>query len=101
MPGVRRELRPGMTLRLDWVARPAAEYACRHWHYSRSVPAGRLNILGVWEAGQFKGVVIFSKGATPKIGSPYGLTQTEVCELTRVALRDHDAPVSRIIAVAL
>src|SRR4051812_9031060 len=91
----------GGPLRLDWAPRPAIDHACRSWHYSRSVPAGRLMPVGVWEAGMFKGVVIFSRGATPRIGSPYGLVQTEVCELTRVALTTHDTPVSRIIAIAL
>lgn len=90
-----------MTLRLDWIGYDAVAYACRHWHYSRSVPAGRLTAIGVWEGGAYKGAVVFSRGATPKIGSPYGLAQTEVCELTRVALREHDAPVTRILAIAL
>lgn len=90
-----------MTLRLDWAGYDAATYACRHWHYSRAVPAGRLIVIGVWESEAFKGVVIFSRGATPKIGSPYGLTQTEVCELTRIALCAHEAAVSRIVAIAL
>lgn len=90
-----------MTLRLDWATFEAAKYACEHWHYSRCMPAGRTVKIGAWETNVFKGVVIFSRGSTPKIGSPYGLTQTEVCELTRVALREHVAPVSRINAIAL
>lgn len=58
-------------------------------------------VAGVWEDGTYIGCVIFSRGATPLIGSPYGLTQTEVCELTRVALKAHITPVSKIIAIAL
>lgn len=88
-------------LRLDWAPRPAVDHACKTWHYSRSVPAGRLMPVGVWEDGLFKGVVIFSRGSNFKIGWPYKLEQTEVCELTRVALDKHAAPVSRIIAIAL
>lgn len=90
-----------MTLHLGWATHEAARHACLNWHYSQAVPAGRLVKVGVWEAGEFRGVVIFSRGSTPRIGSPYGLLQTEVCELTRVALRDHVAPVSKIIAIAL
>lgn len=90
-----------MTLRLDWAGYDAAKYACTRWHYSRSVPASRMMIVGVWEAGVFKGVVCFSRGSTPLIGSPYGLTQFQVCELTRVALDTHQTPVSRIVAIAL
>lgn len=88
-------------LKLDWVGFEAASYACRHWHYSRAVPAGRLNVLGVWEADSFKGVVIFSKGSNKSIGGPYNLDQTQVCELTRVALTEHATAVSRILAIAI
>src|SRR5690606_39175991 len=35
------------------------------------------------------------------IGKPYGLKQTEVCELTRVAMRNHVTPVSRILRFAI
>lgn len=88
-------------LKIDWATHDATAYACTHWHYSKSVPAGKLVKVGVWEDEKFVGVVIFSRGATPEIGSPYGLTQLEICELTRVALRAHQTPVSRIIAIAL
>lgn len=56
--------------------------------------------VGVWENSRFIGVVLFGSGATPEIGSPYGLKQTEICELTRVALTKHQTPVSRILAIA-
>ena len=91
----------GPDLRLDWATYEAAKYACRHWHYAGKIPRAKLVRVGVWEDGSFRGVVIFSYGATPKIGSPFGLRQTEVCELTRIALRRHRSPVSRIIKIAL
>lgn len=88
-------------LKLDWVSHDAAAYACKNWHYSRALPTGKLVKVGVWEDSQFVGVVIFSRGANRNIGKPYSLQQTEVCELTRVALRGHVTPVSRILAIAL
>ena len=90
-----------MSLQLDWCSFQAAEVACKKWHYSHSIPTGKIVKIGVWEDGKFIGVVLFSRGATPMIGSPYGLKQTEVCELTRVALTEHKTPVSRIIAIAI
>ena len=57
--------------------------------------------VGVWEGGQFIGCVLFAWGANRNIGTPYGLRMTEVAELVRVALREHAAPVSRIVAIAL
>lgn len=89
------------SLRLDWCSHDAARYACKTWHYSRSVPAGKLVKIGAWEDGKYIGVVLFARGASDAIGKPYGLQQTEVCELVRVALTEHNAPVSRILAIAL
>lgn len=57
--------------------------------------------LGAWEQGDFIGTVIFSRGNTPHIGTPFGLRQTQVCELTRVALGPHASATSRIVAIAL
>jgi len=88
-------------LKLAWCSREAASYACRTWHYSRTVPAGKLVKIGVWESGKFIGAVVFGRGANNHIGSKYGLAQTEVCELVRVALTKHETPVSRIAALAV
>jgi len=88
-------------LRVDWASAKAATYACENWHYSGCIPRFGSIKLGVWERGDFRGVVIFSRGATPQLGNPYGLNQTECCELTRIALRSHDSQVSRIVAICL
>lgn len=90
-----------VNLRVDWCSHQAAKYAVEHWHYSRVMPAGKIVKIGVWEAGVFVGSVLYSWGANNHIGSPYGLKQTEVCELTRVALSSHVSPVSQIVAQAM
>lgn len=90
-----------MSLRLDWASHEAAEFACLRWHYAAAMPSGKLVKVGVWEGDSYRGVVLFGRGATGNIGRPFGLTQAEVCELVRVALREHEAPVSRIGAIAL
>lgn len=88
-------------LKLDWCSHEAAEYACRQWHYSKTMPSGKVAKVGVWEEEQFIGVVLFGSGATQQIGMPYGLTQHQVCELVRVALDAHHSPASRIVAIAI
>ena len=88
-------------LKLDWCSHEAAKYAVEHWHYSRRMPKSKLVTIGAWENGTFIGVVIFGYGATPEIGKPYGLKQTEICELVRVALNKHESPTSRILSIAL
>lgn len=88
-------------LNIAFCSRDAAAFACKRWHYSACMPAGKLVTLGVWEQGKFVGAVVFGRGANNHIGTKYHLEQTEVCELVRVALTKHDTPVSRIASIAL
>ena len=57
--------------------------------------------FGVWEEGKFIGVVIFSRGASPWLGKALELDQTEICELTRIAMTKHKTPVSQVVAICL
>lgn len=90
-------------LRIDWATHEAAKYAVENWHYSQRMPKSKLLKVGAWESGRFVGVVIFGVGGGNSThGGKYGLKKAgDVCELVRVALRDHETPVSRIVAVAL
>ena len=88
-------------LKLDWCSHEAAKYAVRHWYYRPEMPSGKTVKIGVWEDGQFVGCVIFGSGANSTLVKPYGLKQTEGCELVRVAMTTHSAPMSRILRVAL
>lgn len=82
-------------------SRESAKYAVENWHYSRSLPVGKLVTIGAWEGTTYIGAIVFGYGANHNIGKPYRLKQTEVCELVRVALRKHAWPVSRILRFAL
>ena len=57
--------------------------------------------FGVWEDKKFIGVVIFSRGASPWLGKALELDQTEICELTRIAMTNHKTPVSQVVAICL
>jgi hypothetical protein len=88
-------------LKIDWATHEAAKYACENWHYSGCIPKSKLVKVGAWENGKFIGVVIFGYGATQGLGKPYGLKMNECCELVRIALRKHFAPVSKIMSLAI
>jgi len=92
-----------MSLRLDWCSYEAAKYAVEHWHYSKSLSSARNVYVGVWESDQFIGCIVFGIGSgNATNGSRYGLRRVcEMAELTRVALRKHQAPVTRMVAVAV
>ena len=90
-------------LRVDWCSHEAAKYAVEHWHYSRSMPAGRNVYIGVWEFGRFVGTILFGMGSGNSTnGKSYGLASShEMAELTRVALTAHISPVSQIVSFAI
>jgi hypothetical protein len=90
-----------MSLRLDWCSYEAARFAVEKWHYSHSIPMGKVAKIGVWENDKFIGAIIYGRGANSEIGTPYGLEQTQICELVRVALCRHYNPVSKMIAYSL
>lgn len=79
----------------------ATKYACTHFHYSQTTPSGKLISFGIWENKKFKGVIIFSRGATHQIGDPYQLKQTQITELTRVALINHEHNVTKLLSKCL
>lgn len=91
-------------LKIDWATHEAAKYACETWHYTKSVPVGKMVKLGVWEDGAFIGVVLYSCGSAGVgvIGKRLGLEPIHVAELARVALRSsHKTPVTRIVSITL
>lgn len=88
-------------IRVAWATHEAAKFAVEHWHYSHSLPVGKLVKIGVWEDNKYIGCVIFSRGANRNIGTQYGLGQTQCCELTRVALKSHKVFVSEVLSKAI
>jgi hypothetical protein len=95
-----------MSLRLDFCSREAADFAVRQFHYSRCLPAGRVVTVGAWEREAFAyerffGAIVFGRGASSEIGSPFGLPQSQICELCRVALGPHTAPTSQVVSIAV
>ena len=90
-----------VNLKIDWASHQAAEYACKNFHYSKSIPAGKLVKVGIWENDKFIGTVLFGRGANQNLSNAYGLPQDEACELVRIALTKHVTPVSKIMAIAI
>ncbi len=90
-------------LKMAWASRAAAEFACRNWHYSRSLPPAARVFVGAWEDDNYIGAIVFGFGAgNATRGEQYGLKRKgEVAELCRVALDRHKTPVSRMVAIAV
>jgi len=90
-----------MCLRADWCSHAAATYAVKEWHYSRSLPTPPLVKIGIWEGGSYVGCVLFSRGNAANMTKAFNLKQTEMAELSRIALGGHSSPVSKVIKVSL
>jgi hypothetical protein len=78
-----------------------AKYAVCNWHYSRSMPSGRIIKFGIKENGKFIGTILYSKGANKNIHKPYNLPEGSVCELTRIAFITHKNPLSFYVSKTL
>jgi len=90
-----------MSLRVDYCSHKAAKFACENWHYSGTIPPIKNVTFGAWEDGDYTGTVVYSRGVNGSIGSFVGLNQETAVELTRVALTDHNAPVSQIVSYTI
>lgn len=86
-------------LKVDYCSYNAAKYACEHWHYSRTIPVGKLVKIGVWEDKQFIGCVLFGDGLN--YDKKLGLNYKEICELVRVALKPHKSEVTHILSKSI
>lgn len=88
-------------MRITLATAQAIRYACKNFHYSKSVPSVQYGFNIYNDADEWCGVICFGSGATPRIGNPFGLCQGEVLELVRVALNGKQEQTSRCVAAAL
>jgi hypothetical protein len=90
-------------MRLEKASRKAVDYALMKFHYAKTIaPRAHDNAYSVFNGnGEWCGVICFGMGATPQIGSPYGLKQGEAVELIRVALNGKQETTSKVIALGL
>lgn len=87
--------------KVDFCDYKTALFACKNFHYSKSMPASKTIKIGIWENEKFVGCIIFAWGANPNLCKKYNLLQTEICELCRVAMRSHKNTVTKYIAIAI
>src|SRR5215510_7155054 len=88
-------------LKLDYCSHEAAAWACRRWHYSRNIPVGKLVKVGCWENRKFVGAIIFGDGLLGPTNTFMGVSKLKVAEIVRIALREHEHPVSKMISIAI
>jgi len=88
-------------LELKYVSWQYAKYACSKWYYRSEMPRGKYVAIGVFEDDVYCGVILFGPGACDALGRRWNLKTREVCEMTRMALGEHESNTSKILGVAL
>jgi hypothetical protein len=82
------------------ISRDYVKNACQNWHYSKKAPP-YFFAVGFYENDVYIGCITFSHGANCNMLKPYGMSQSQGCELTRCAFKSHDSPMSKIMAIAI
>lgn len=86
-----------MTLILKKASNKAMNYACKNFHYSKSLPVACFG-FAVFQDDIWCGCVLFGRGATQQLPLTFNLVQGQVLELTRVALNGKQHKTSEIVA---
>lgn len=88
-------------MRVTRASTKAIDYACKHFHYSKSVPSvtHAYNIYN--DNDEWCGVIIFGLGANNHIAQAFGKNQGQVLELERVALNGKQEQTSKAVVMAL
>lgn len=79
----------------------AIEYACKHFHYSQSVPAVQYAYNVYNGNDEWCGCILFGGGANNNLAKAFGKNSGQVLELERVALNGKQEYTSQAVAMAL
>ena len=89
-------------MRLRKATPKEIDFACKRFHYAKSVPAAHKYDYSIFnDNGEWCGVILYSYGSSPQIGMQYGLFAGEVLELIRVALNGKQTHTSQAVAMTL
>lgn len=89
-------------MRLRRATPKEISYACKNFHYAKSVPAAHKYDYSIFnDEGEWCGVILYSYGSSPQIGMQYGLFAGEVLELIRVALNGKQKCTSQAVSATL
>ena len=83
------------------VSHRTATLPCEQWHYAGRMPSVSQHIYGIWEQARFEGVIVFGATVARLAHNTFHLTEDTVLELTRIAMRGHAVPLTRIISQAI
>lgn len=88
-------------MRLTKASAKAIEFACKNYHYSKSVPSVQYAYNIYNDAEEWCGVILYGGGANNNMPKAFGKNAGEVLELVRVALNGKQEQTSKAVALSL
>lgn len=79
----------------------AISFACRNFHYAKSVPCVQYGYNVYNDSNEWCGVICFGGGANNNLAKSFGYVSGEVLELERVALNGKQEYTSQAVSMAL
>jgi hypothetical protein len=79
----------------------AINFACKNFHYSKSVPAVQYGYNVYNDNDEWCGVILYGGGANNNMPKSFGKNAGEVLELVRVALNGKQETTSKAVAMSL
>ena len=88
-------------MRITRANTKAINYACKNFHYSKSVPAVQYGYNVYNDNDEWCGVILYGGGANNNMPKSFGKNAGEVLELVRVALNGKQETTSKAVAMSL
>ena len=88
-------------MRIAKAATKAIEFACKHYHYSKSVPAVQYAYNIYNDKDEWCGTILYGGGANNNLPKFFNKNAGEVLELVRVALNGKQEQTSKAVALSL
>ena len=88
-------------MKLTRATPKAIEYACKNFHYSKSIPTVQYAYNVYNNKEEWCGVILFGGGANNNLAKSCNLHNGEVLELERVALNGKQEMTSKAVSIAL
>lgn len=84
------------------VATPEAiKFACKNYHYSRTVPVNPIGYNVYNDKDEWCGVILYAVGANKHLGNLYNLPTGGVLELVRIALNGKQEHTSKALSLSI
>lgn len=88
-------------MRLEKASTKAVNYACKMFHYAKSVPVNTTGFSVFNDKDEWCGVVLFGSGANNNLPKSFNLSSGQVIELVRMALNGKQGTTSKVLALAI